>query len=108
MADSRLILTELKKSLQIVLGDQIQEVILFGSYSKNQESIYSDLDLLIVTKNICDWKEKNLIREVCYDYSVDYDVLIDSKIISQKEIDKEYWGKHPLIIDVLKTGVYAE
>ena len=108
MANSRKILTELKKSLQRNLGSQIQDVILFGSYSKNQQSKYSDLDVLIVTKNICGWKERNLIRGICYDHSVDNDILIDSKIISQHEIEQEFWGKHPLIKDALKTGVYAE
>jgi len=108
MADSRKILKELKKSLQNALGDLILEVILFGSYSINTESKFSDLDVLVITKTVFNWKEKNLVRGICYNFSVDNDILIDSKIISQQEIDQEYWGKHPLITDALKTGVYAD
>jgi hypothetical protein len=33
---------------------------------------------------------------------------VDSKIISQYEIENSFWGKHPLITDALKSGIYAE
>lgn len=107
MSDKIEILNQLKKNLEAVLGNRIQKVILFGSHLRNEETEYSDLDVLIVTDKILTWQEKNVVRDVCSDISVDYEILVDSKIISQEEIDNEFWGKHPLITDALKAGVYA-
>ncbi|RIH65987.1 nucleotidyltransferase domain-containing protein [Mariniphaga sediminis] len=108
MSEPIKILNQLKKNLKEVLGNRIQKVILFGSRIKNEENEYSDLDVLIVTDKIFSWKEKNIIRDICFDISVDYEILVDSKIISQEEIDTKFWGKHPLITDALKSGVYAD
>lgn len=107
MSDKIEILNQLKKNLKKVLGDKIQNVILFGSWIRNEGNEYSDLDVLIVTDVILSWQQKNLVRDVCSDISLDYEILVDSKIISQGEIDTKFWGKHPLITDSLKTGVYA-
>jgi len=108
MSDKVEIINQLKKNLKTVLGDKIQKVILFGSYSRNEETEFSDLDVLIVTNGILPWKEKNIVRDICYDISVDFEILVDSKIISEEEIAGKFWGKHPLITDALKTGIYAE
>ncbi|WP_372935001.1 nucleotidyltransferase domain-containing protein [Mariniphaga sediminis] len=108
MSEPIKILNQLKKNLKEVLGNRIQKVILFGSWIKNEENEYSDLDVLIVTDKFFSWKEKNIIRDICFDISVDYEILVDSKIISQEEIDTKFWGKHPLITDALKSGVYAD
>ena len=107
MSDKIEILNHLKRNLQEVLGKKIQKVILFGSWGRNEGNEYSDLDVLIVTDKILTWQQKNIIRDVCSDISLDYEILVDSKIISQEEIDTKFWGKHPLITDSLKTGVYA-
>jgi predicted nucleotidyltransferase len=107
MSDKIEILNQLKKNLKKVLGNRIQKVILFGSWVRNEGNEYSDLDVLIVTDKILTWQQKNIIRDVCSDISLDYEILVDSKIISQEEIDNKFWGKHPLITDALKTGVYA-
>lgn len=107
MTDKIKIINQLKKNLEAVLGNQIQKVILFGSYLRNEETEYCDLDVLIVTDKMIPWQQKNLIRDVCSDISLDYEILVDSKIISQEEIDSKFWGKHPLITEALKTGVYA-
>ena len=108
MSDKIEILNHLKRNLQKVLGNKIQKVILFGSWIRNEENEYSDIDVLIVSDKILSWREKNLIRDVCFDLSVDYEILVDSKIISQEEIENKFWGKHPLITDALEKGVYAE
>lgn len=108
MSEKTQILNELKKNLKNVLGDKIQEVILYGSYIRDEETKDSDMDILIVTENILSWQEKNLIRDICSDISIDNEVIIDSKIISEEEISKKFWGKHPLISDALKLGIYAE
>ena len=101
------ILQKVKRLLHATFEERIQDTILFGSQAKNSENMDSDFDILIITKDIFNWKEKSLIRDICFDVSLDFEVLIDSKIISQEEIDNKFWGKHPLISDALKFGIYA-
>ncbi len=101
------ILKKVKRLLITAFEDRIQNTILFGSQAKNINTNNSDFDILIVTKDIFGWKEKSIIRDICFDVSLDFEVIIDSKIISQKEIDNKFWGKHPLISDALNFGIYA-
>ncbi len=101
------IIKKVKRLLNTAFEDRIQNTILFGSQAKNINTNNSDFDILIVTKDVFGWKEKSIIRDICFDVSLDFEVIIDSKIISQKEIDNKFWGKHPLISDALNFGIYA-
>ncbi|MCK4662860.1 MAG: nucleotidyltransferase domain-containing protein [Bacteroidales bacterium] len=107
MNKNRKILNTLKLELQNKFGDKIDDVILFGSQVKNTHNIYSDYDILIILKNKTDWKEKNIIRDICYDISLDFDILIDSKIISLFELKNTFWGKHPLFSNAIDNGIHA-
>ena len=101
------ILKKVKTLLDAAFDERILNTILFGSQAKNENTDNSDFDILIVTKDIFNWKEKNIIRDICFDVSLDFEVIIDSKIISQEEIENKFWGKHPLISDALNFGIYA-
>ena len=101
------ILKKVKRLLLATFEERIVNTILFGSQANNSNNLDSDFDILIITKDIFNWKEKSLIRGICFDVSLDFEVLIDSKIISQEEIDTKFWGKHPLISDALKFGIHA-
>ena len=101
------IIHKLKKLLQKIFEGRIDDVVLFGSQATNQQTIHSDYDILIVTKDVFDWKEKDKIRDHCYDLCLEYEIIIDSKIISRYEIENEFWGKHPLITDAINLGIHA-
>jgi len=101
------ILQKSKRLLIAAFNSRIQDVILFGSQIQNTSNKDSDFDILIVTKDTFNWKEKEVIRDICFDISLEFEVLIDSKIISQIEIDDKFWGKHPLISDALNFGIHA-
>ncbi len=101
------IVKKVKRLLLATFEKRIQDIILFGSQANNSNNLDSDFDILIITKDTFNWKEKSLIRDICFDISLDFEVLIDSKIISQEEIDTKFWGKHPLISDALKFGIHA-
>ncbi len=108
MSEKIKILNLLKKKLKTVLGDKILQVILFGSLLRNEGNDLSDLDVLIVTNETLTWKEKSMVRDVCYDISVNFEILVDSKIVSKNEIDSSFLGKHPLVTNALDSGIYAE
>jgi len=65
--DNKLIVKELKDLLVRNLGDNVLDIILFGSQLKGTASEHSDFDVLIVLKNDYDWKLKRKINDLCYD-----------------------------------------
>ena len=102
------ILTELKTHLKNTFNERIENVVLFGSQTRNKQIKYSVFEILITTKDLFTWQEKSVIRDICYDISIDFGILIDSKIVSQFEIRTMFRGKHPLITDELNFGIHAE
>jgi len=102
------ILQDLKTKLVSRFGDEIHDVILFGSFSNNTQTIDSDFDILIILKNSFNWVTKNKIREICYNVSLENDILIDSKIVSAIDLETKFWGKHPLFTDAIKLGIHAQ
>jgi len=101
------ILQNIKIRLKSAFNDQIVDVVLFGSQAKNTANKNSDFDILVVTRDQFKWQDRGIIRDLCYEVSLDFDILIDSKIISLSEIETKFWGKHPLITDALAYGIYA-
>ena len=107
MPDKAEILEDLKTRLYSKLGDDLHDLILFGSYAHSSEKEYSDFDILIIINASLHWKLKNLIRDICYDVSLDKEIFIDSKIISRQDLETKFWGKHPLYTDAIKYGIHA-
>mgnify|MGYP002636134132 CR=1 FL=1 len=107
MTKKNRILQNIKIRLKSVFYSRIADVILFGSQAKNTANEISDFDILIVTSDLFTWQERGMVRDLCYEVSLDFDILIDSKIIAQTEIENKFWGKHPLITDALNFGIHA-
>ena len=107
MVDKTQILSELKRLLLNRLGNDLHDLILFGSYARSDQNEHSDFDVLIILNVPVHWKLKNLIRDVCYDVSVDREIFIDSKIVYQQDLKTKFWGKNPLFTDAIKHGVHA-
>lgn len=101
------ILNRLKRALIESYGDEIQDVILFGSQLSNLHSSDSDYDILIILRDEFDWVTKRNIRNICYDISLENDIQIDSKIVSAQDINSKFWGKHPLFSDAIRIGLHA-
>ena len=55
MVEKHQILNELKTLLASKLGDNLKEVILFGSQAYGGAHEYSDYDFLVILKEIPDW-----------------------------------------------------
>jgi predicted nucleotidyltransferase len=66
-----------------------EEIILFGSHAKDNQSLRSDVDILIVTKQqITQW-QREYMQELFYDYPVKIDLLFYT-VDEIKEKNKEY------------------
>ncbi|MFH0866157.1 MAG: nucleotidyltransferase domain-containing protein [Bacteroidota bacterium] len=107
MSKNSIILRELKKLLSRKIGDNISDLIIFGSQLVSGKKENSDYDILIVLKNNYDWKTKEIIRHTCYDISLQFDIVIDSKIISINELYHTPLGMDFLYQEALRTGLRA-
>jgi len=101
------IIKDLKSLLVTKLGKDILDVILYGSQIKNTYDQESDYDVLIVLNRKYNWAQRRIIRDLCYEISLKYDIIIDSKIISLEELENSPTGNNPLYLDALNQGVYA-
>ena len=79
------IIKEFKKDVSTILKDKLDRVILFGSYARGDYDEESDVDILILVKEMPTLKEKEKIIKIASRYSLKYDILI-SPIIYKKTI----------------------
>jgi predicted nucleotidyltransferase len=107
MKHKRTIIRELKSALVTHFGEDIKDVILFGSRVTGKAHKDSDYDVLIILNNDYDWVHKEKIISIVYDLELKYDIFIDIKIISTNELFQTIKGKHPLYQDAIQKGIYA-
>ncbi len=87
-AEIRNIVKEFVRDAQRILKDNLVEGYLFGSYSRNEQTPESDIDLLFIVKKF-DNQIRNKLSSLASDYSLERDVII-SPIIK----DVRIWAKN--------------
>jgi len=107
MVNPVLVLKELKRDLVSRFGDDIYDVILFGSQASGKSAEDSDYDILILLSNDYDWKYQNLLFDKAFDVGLKYQVLFDLHFLSLNEQNTSLKGKEPLIINALEKGIHA-
>jgi len=106
MADKYEILHAMKTMLSEKLGDNLKEIILFGSQAYGGAHADSDYDFLIILKEKPDWKLKRKISEYCYDIDLLYEVFTDVHILAEEELT-QLRGRQPIFQTAIKKGIYA-
>jgi len=65
-------------------GDEIEEIILFGSVARGEDDVESDIDVLIIWNGdkVKGWDK---LEELAFDFFVEYKTLISVNLISPSE-----------------------
>jgi predicted nucleotidyltransferase len=100
------ILNELKGILSQKLGDNLKDVILFGSQAYGTANDDSDYDFLIILKKKPDWKTESKISDYCYDIDLKYGIFADVHILGEEELNT-LRGKQPIFQKAIQKGIYA-
>ena len=100
------LIKELKTKLRLEFGEKIKDVILFGSRAKGTAEEFSDYDVLIVMRQSPDWNQKRKISETCYEIELQYNILIDSHLLSEAELNT-LRGKQPIFQRAIRKGIYV-
>ena len=90
---------ELTEKIQELYGNQLDKVILYGSYARGEETKYSDIDLAIILKgDINPFEEIDRVGDIAWDISLKYSVVISTRPISEKK----YYSKNTPFLATLK------
>jgi len=104
--DKKLVLNDLSNLLRDRFGDDLRDVVLFGSQANGTAHKDSDYDFLIVLKEKVDWKIEGEISDLCYEIDLKYDIITDIHILSEAELST-IRGRQPIFVDALANGLYA-
>jgi predicted nucleotidyltransferase len=94
---------ELVDELKKLYGDNLSRVILYGSKARGDATEDSDIDILVVLKNIQNFSlERKKVKEISWRLSYKYDLLLTVIIRSEQE----YMRKDtPLLMNIEKEGI---
>ena len=104
--DKKVVLSDLSNLLRVRFGDDLRDVVLFGSQANGTAHKDSDYDFLIVLKEKADWKIEGEISDLCYEIDLKYDIITDIHILSEAELST-IRGRQPIFVDALANGLYA-
>jgi predicted nucleotidyltransferase len=103
MAQMEAILRALRGEMARVLGDRLEQILLFGSQARGEARPDSDIDILVVVRGECD--AADLIRRtsvIIATLSLRYDVVISRAFVSQDRYERE---QSPFLLNVHREGV---
>ncbi len=89
--------------VQTVLGEELDQIVLFGSVARNEESPDSDVDVLVVVDE-ASIDVKDTVISIAYDVMLEYDVYISPKILSADEHRELTDAGSPFLSNVQADG----
>ena len=100
------VLTEVKSASELLYGDSLSRIILYGSYARGDNTEESDIDIMIVLN--CDTNELKRLRSLTTDMasniSLEQDVLISILLRDQKHFEDNL-DFLPLYQNIAKEGI---
>lgn len=100
------ILDDIEKMATTLFGDKLKEIILYGSYARNNQIRGSDIDFMFLfneDKNeIIKYRDK--ISDIMVDLSLKYDILISISEASILDFN-EYVSYVPFYSNVYNEGI---
>lgn len=94
-----------KERINDVYGDNLADIILYGSAARNEQDRESDIDLLVLLKDIEDyWDEVHRIGDIAFEINdyFDYKIFISAIPESVKEFQNK---RTPLFLNIKREGV---
>jgi uncharacterized protein len=94
----------LKKLYAIIKNEfKVTKILLFGSRARGTADIYSDIDLLVLTKKKRDMKDRYRLSDIAADINIDYGVAISCLYMNEKD-----WELEKDINPLLKRNIQKE
>lgn len=105
MAEIKRIIVEFKKEVKELYGERFKNIILYGSWARDEASEESDIDLLIVLEgSVTPGKEIDRMIDIITEINLKYGVLISVYPVSEDDYSKI---NSPLLMNVRQEGIPA-
>ena len=97
------ILTELRNRFEVLYGERLVRMVLFGSQARGDAEPSSDIDVLVVLKGpVAPGDEIARTSEIKAALSLQYDVVISWTYVSA---DRYATERSPLLLNVRREGI---
>ncbi len=97
------LLVEVKTSLSNLYKDKIKEIILYGSYSRNEERNESDIDIAIILSEEFEYlREIKKVVKATYDIGLKYNKHISIHPVYIKDLES---SSSPFLENIQKEGI---
>lgn len=101
--DIQELLYELEKILRDLYGDRLVNIVLCGSFARDEATLDSDIDIAVVLKGKVDkFQELDRLHDATYPLALEYEELISFYPISQEDLKDTEW---PLHYHIQKEGI---
>lgn len=99
------VIKEFKAALEKLYGQRLKDVILYGSWARNEATEDSDVDLLVVLEGeVKPGKEIDRMIDIITDINLKHNVLLSVCPVSDRDHESL---KSPLLMNVRREGVPA-
>ena len=105
-AAKREIIVSFARKVRKILGKNLKQVILYGSYARGDYTEDSDIDIMILVDLSEEeiQKSRDRVSDFTYDFNMDYDLLIMPVVKGMAHF--KYWSEaYPFYQNVEKEGV---
>jgi predicted nucleotidyltransferase len=97
------VLRDLRQALTELLGDYLDELLLFGSRARGEANAGSDIDVLVIVGGEFDYAD--LMRRtstIVARISLEHDVVISRVFVSRAQYER---GRSPFLLNVRREAV---
>lgn len=94
------------QDIKELYGNDLKQVILFGSYARKEQTVDSDINLFVIVEDKLDSlkKKDNALYDASYELTLSSGVLVHPIAVSKTQFDK-WKDVYPLYREVQKDGV---
>jgi len=97
------VLKEFNIALKNIYFDNLKQTILFGSYARGNFNTESDIDLLVVLKNMENpYAEIDKIADIKFEFMLKYNIVISCLFADTKKIELH---REPVYHNIEREGV---
>ncbi len=96
-------LQELKRELHRIYGPRFKQMILYGSYARDEAREGSDVDVLLILGNVCDpLAERDRLSEIICRLALQYEVTLSVLPVDEQTFETR---QKPLFLNVKREGI---